>query len=73
VAGLNRLTSISAAQRRLYAALIGSNGHVCVSFGSIKNAYGGSNVTLDVGYLTNVATRMPLLTQTHSLVDAHLG
>jgi 6-phosphogluconate dehydrogenase (decarboxylating) len=52
-------------------ARIGTNGQVCVNFGTIGNAPGSSNVILDVtGYLTSVAsTQMPLLSQPQRLVD----
>jgi hypothetical protein len=52
-------------------ARIGSNGQICVNFGTLSNAPGSSNVILDVtGYLTSVAsTQMPLLAQPQRLVD----
>jgi hypothetical protein len=52
-------------------ARIGSNGQICVNFGTVGNVAGSSNVVLDAtGYLTSVAsTQMPLLSQPVRLVD----
>jgi hypothetical protein len=50
---------------------IGTNGQICVNFGTVGNTPGSSNVVMDVtGYLTSVAsTQMPLLSQPQRLVD----
>lgn len=52
-------------------ARIGTNGQLCVNFGTVGNTPAASDVVLDAtGYLTSVAaTQMPLLAQPQRLVD----